>query len=163
VFIFIFKNHLTDESVWCIFSIYTVYISTKEGVATNIAIEFQSSVPAYEQIKEQIKAAIMSGEIEAGSMLPSVRGLARELRISNITTIRAYSDLENEGLVKNVQGRGCFVNVLPQEIVREQYLAQIEQDIENIVQKGQAAGFTLGELQTKLEEKYHEYEECHTG
>ncbi|MDR0949916.1 MAG: GntR family transcriptional regulator [Lachnospiraceae bacterium] len=126
-------------------------------------MEFQSSVPAYEQIKEQIKAAIMSGEIEAGSMLPSVRGLARELRISNITTIRAYSDLENEGLVKNVQGRGCFVNVLPQEIVREQYLAQIEQDIENIVQKGQAAGFTLGELQTKLEEKYHEYEECHTG
>jgi GntR family transcriptional regulator len=98
----------------------------------------------------------MSGEIEAGSMLPSVRGLARELRVSNITSIRAYGDLENEGLVKNVQGRGCFVNVLPQEIVREQYLTQIERDIENIVQKGRAAGFSLAELQSKLEEKYHE-------
>jgi GntR family transcriptional regulator len=125
---------------------------------TNITIEFQSSVPAYEQIKEQIKAAIMSGEIEAGSMLPSVRGLARELRISNITTIRAYSDLENEGLVKNVQGRGCFVNVLPQEIVRDQYLSQIEHDIENIAQKGRAANLSLEELQLKLKEKY---DECH--
>jgi GntR family transcriptional regulator len=121
---------------------------------TNIVIEFQSSVPAYEQIKEQIKAAIMSGEIDAGSMLPSVRGLARELRVSNITTIRAYSDLENEGLVKNVQGRGCFVNILPQEIVRDQYLSQIERDLENIVGKARAAGFSLEELQSKLKEKF---------
>jgi GntR family transcriptional regulator len=128
------------------------------GEITNIEIEFHSSVPAYEQIKEQIKAAIMSGEIDAGAMLPSVRGLARELRVSNITTIRAYSDLENEGLVKNVQGRGCFVNVLPQNIVRDQYLSEIDRDIENIARKGKAAGLSLSELQTKLKEKYNE---CH--
>jgi GntR family transcriptional regulator len=123
---------------------------------TNIGIEFHSSVPAYEQIKEQIKAAIMSGEIGEGEMLPSVRGLARELRISNITTIRAYSDLENEGLVKNVQGRGCFVNVLPQQIVRDQYLSEIDRDIDNIAEKAQAAGVSLSELQSKLEEKFYE-------
>jgi GntR family transcriptional regulator len=124
------------------------------GEITNIVIEFHSSVPAYEQIKEQIKAAIMSGEIGEGEMLPSVRGLARELRVSNITTIRAYSDLENEGLVKNVQGRGCFVNALPREIVRDQYLSEIERDIENIAGKGIAAGLSLEELQSKLEEKF---------
>jgi GntR family transcriptional regulator len=96
----------------------------------------------------------MSGEIDAGEMLPSVRGLARELRVSNITTIRAYSDLENEGLVKNVQGRGCFVNVLPQEIVRDQYLSEIDRDLENIAGKARAAGVTLEELQSKLKERF---------
>jgi GntR family transcriptional regulator len=140
-----------------IINIHSIYFISGDEI-TNIVIEFQSSVPAYEQIKEQIKAAIMSGEIGAGEMLPSVRGLARELRISNITTIRAYSDLENEGLVKNVQGRGCFVNVLPQEIVREQYLSQIEAHLTNIAEKARAAGISLGELQTKLKEKY---DECH--
>jgi GntR family transcriptional regulator len=142
-----------SESLVYIINIHSIYFITW-GEITNIVIEFQSSVPAYEQIKEQIKAAIMSGEISAGEMLPSVRGLARELRISNITTIRAYSDLENEGLVKNVQGRGCFVNVLPQNIVREQYLSEIDRDIDNIVGKAQAAGLTLEELHSKLEGRF---------
>jgi GntR family transcriptional regulator len=123
-----------------------------------IVVAIHSSVPAYEQIKEQIKAAIMSGEIKAGEMLPSVRALARELKVSNITTIRAYSDLENEGLVNTVQGRGCYVNDLPHDIVKKQYLSEIDVGLADIVQKGSAVGLTLEELKQKLEEKYHE---CH--
>jgi GntR family transcriptional regulator len=123
-----------------------------------IVVAIHSAVPAYEQIKEQIKAAIMSGEIKAGEMLPSVRALARELKVSNITTIRAYSDLENEGLVNTVQGRGCYVNDLPHDIVKKQYLSEIDMGLAGIVQKGRAVGLTLAELTQKLEEKF---DECH--
>ncbi|MDR0946178.1 MAG: GntR family transcriptional regulator [Ruminococcus sp.] len=122
----------------------------------NIVVAIQSSIPAYEQIKEQIKAAVMSGEIKAGEMLPSVRGLARELKVSNITTIRAYSDLENEGIVNTVQGRGCFVNALPIDVIKEQYLKEIDTNLDNIVKKGIEAKIPLSELILKLENKYNE-------
>jgi GntR family transcriptional regulator len=121
----------------------------------NIVVSLQSSIPAYEQIKGQIKALIMRGELTAGEQLPSVRGLARDLKVSNITTIRAYADLENEGLVTTVQGRGCFVNQLPRDIVQAQYLAEIEQNLSNVAAKGKAAGMSLDDLKAKLEEIYH--------
>jgi GntR family transcriptional regulator len=121
----------------------------------NLVVSLQSEVPAYEQIKAQIKALIMSGELNAGELLPSVRGLARDLKVSNITTIRAYGDLENEGLVTTVQGRGCFVNALPDEIIRRQYLAEIDANLANVAAKGKAAGLTLEELRQRLEEKFN--------
>ncbi|MDR1272865.1 MAG: GntR family transcriptional regulator [Clostridiales Family XIII bacterium] len=131
---------------------------TNTDATTTIAvtISLHSGLPAYEQIKEQIKALIMSGGLNAGEMLPSVRGFARDLKVSNITTIRAYSDLENEGLVTTVQGRGCFVNALPGEIVRKQYLDEIAANLTNVAVKGKAAGLTLKELKQKLEEKFNE-------
>jgi len=129
--------------------------SKQEVVKLNIVVSLQSPMPAYEQIKTQIKAEIMSGALSAGEMLPSVRGLARDLKVSNITTIRAYADLENEGLVTTVQGRGCFVNELPEEIIRKQYLAEIDANLANIVTKGKASGITLDELKRKLEEKFY--------
>jgi GntR family transcriptional regulator len=121
----------------------------------DIVVSLQSQVPAYEQIKSRIKALIMSGELSAGELLPSVRGLARDLKVSNITTIRAYADLENEGLITTVQGRGCFVNQLPEEIIKGQYLAEIEANLCDIAAKGKAAGLTLSELKSKLEEVYN--------
>ncbi|MDE6127802.1 MAG: GntR family transcriptional regulator, partial [Lachnospiraceae bacterium] len=74
-----------------------------------IQISMQSEIPAYEQIKMQIKAQILSGELAAGEPLTSIRQLARDLQVSIITTTRAYGDLEAEGLIYTVQGRGCFV------------------------------------------------------
>ena len=68
-----------------------------------------SGVPIYEQIKQQIKAAILSGELQAEETLPSLRTLAKDLKISVLTVTKAYTELEQEGFVKNVQGRGCFV------------------------------------------------------
>lgn len=85
-----------------------------------------AGIPIYEQIKEQIKSAVFSGELAEGEMLPSIRQLARELKISVITTTRAYNDLEQEGFVVNVQGKGCFVQPQNQELIREQALREIE-------------------------------------
>ena len=70
-----------------------------------------SGIPIYEQIKQQVKSAIMSGDLQADETLPSLRTLAKELKISVLTVTRAYTELEQEGFVKNIQGRGCFVVV----------------------------------------------------
>ena len=92
----------------------------------NIIISNTSQTPIYEQIKEQIRSAILRGEIAENEMLPSIRGLAQDLKISVITTMRAYSDLEQEGFIATVQGKGCFVLPKNKEYLREQKLLEIE-------------------------------------
>ena len=92
----------------------------------NILISNLAGVPIYEQIREQIKNAIFSGELAEGALLPSIRQLAKDLRISVITTMRAYSDLEREGFVVNVQGKGCYVRPQNPELLREGKLREIE-------------------------------------
>lgn len=119
-----------------------------------IIVSLQSDVPAYEQIKIQIKAQILSGELSADEPLISMRQLAKDLRISVITTTRAYGDLEAEGLIYTVQGRGCFVKGNA-EIVREQYLISVDEALQTAAKKGKAAGLTLTDLQNRLEEKYN--------
>lgn len=94
-----------------------------------IIISNTSGVPIYEQIKEQIKAAILSGEMEENEMLPSLRQLARDLKISVLTTTRAYNELEQEGFIANVQGKGCYVMGTGSELVREQLLREIEENL----------------------------------
>ena len=91
-----------------------------------IIIRNASGKPIYEQIKEQIKEAILSDELNEGDILPSIRQLASELKISVVTTTRAYSDLEQEGFIVNVQGKGCFVSPKDSELVLEQLLRKIE-------------------------------------
>ena len=120
-----------------------------------IIVSLQSDVPAYEQIKTQIKAQILSGELAADEPLVSMRQLARDLRVSVITTTRAYGDLEAEGLIYTVQGRGCYVKGNA-ELVREQYLRTVDESLKTATEKGKAAGLSLTELQNKLEEKYNE-------
>lgn len=120
-----------------------------------IIISMQSEIPAYEQIKTQIKAQILSGELSTDEPLISMRQLARDLRVSVITTTRAYSDLEAEGLIYTVQGRGCFVKGNA-NLVREQYLQSVDDALRIAVEKGRAAGLTLAELQNKMEEKYND-------
>ncbi|MCL2388714.1 MAG: GntR family transcriptional regulator [Defluviitaleaceae bacterium] len=119
-----------------------------------IIVSLQSEVPAYEQIKAQIKAQILSGELTADEPLTSMRQLARDLRVSVITTTRAYGDLEAEGLIYTVQGRGCFVKGNA-ELVREQYLRSIDEALQTAADKAKAAGLSLSELQNKLEGKYN--------
>jgi len=98
-----------------------------------IVISNRSSVPIYEQIKEQVKAAIFAGQLVEDDMLPSIRGLAKDLKVSVITTTRAYQDLEAEGFVINVQGRGCFVLPRNVELARENALHKIEQALQAAV------------------------------
>lgn len=95
----------------------------------NIVISNTSGTPIYEQIKEQIREAIISGEISEGFLLPSIRQLAHDLKISVITTMRAYKDLEEEGFVTNVQGKGCYVLPKNSDFIREQKLREIEQHL----------------------------------
>ncbi len=124
----------------------------------NIVISMQSEIPAYEQIKMQIKAQILSGNLPPDAPLVSMRQLARDLRVSVITTTRAYGDLEAEGLIYTLQGRGSFVKG-DAEAVRRQYLQAIDKSLTAAVEKGLAAGLNLSGLQKRLEEIYHE--QCH--
>lgn len=116
-----------------------------------IIISNRSSEPIYEQIKTQIKEAIFSGELHDGDLLPSIRQLARDLQISVITTTRAYSDLEQEGFVTNVQGKGCYVLPQNRDLARENALRRIEQAFETAIQAARTAGIGYHELPLILE------------
>ena len=96
--------------------------------------------PIYAQIAEQIRAKILSGEPQAGDALPSIRVLARELRISVITTKRAYEDLEKEGFLHTVPGKGCFVAAQNPELLREAVLSTGEQHLQAAVDAARAGG-----------------------
>ena len=111
-----------------------------------IIIQNTSKEPIYEQIKEQIKEAILSDELKEGDTLPSIRQLARDLKISVITTTRAYADLEQEGFIAIQQGKGCFVLPTNSLIVREQLLRKIEDNFTAAVNAGKIARLSRDEL-----------------
>ena len=116
-----------------------------------IIISNHSDRPIYEQIKEQIKSAILKGEIAEGEMLPSIRTLAKELKISVITTTRAYSDLEQEGFVKSMQGKGCFVLPTNTHMMKESILRELEETMVESIRKAKMAGITENEFKEIIE------------
>lgn len=99
-----------------------------------ILIDNKSGAPIYDQIYSQIKAQIISGALQENDQLPSIRGLAKDLRISFITTKRAYDELEKEGFLYSIQGKGSFVAPKNVELLREENLKKIEQHIEEMIQ-----------------------------
>ena len=99
-----------------------------------ILIDNKSGAPIYDQIYTQIKNQIIGGQLGEHEMLPSIRGLAKDLRISFITTRRAYEELEKDGFIYTVQAKGCFVAPKNVELLREENLKRIEDHIEQIVQ-----------------------------
>ena len=105
-----------------------------------------SGIPIYEQIKQQIKSAIMSGDLQADETLPSLRTLAKELKISVLTVTRAYTELEQEGFVKNIQGRGCFVLGQGSELLREQLICKIENNLSEAISAARVANLSEEEL-----------------
>ena len=111
-----------------------------------IVLSHQSAIPIYEQIKEHIKAAIFSGELVEDDVLPSVRSLARDLKVSVITTTRAYSDLEAEGFVVNVQGKGCYVLPRNKELAKENALHKIEEGLSTAISAARAENITKDEV-----------------
>ncbi len=110
-----------------------------------------SGVPIYQQIAEQLKTDILAGKLKEGEYLPSIRGLARELKISVITTMKAYELLEAEGLVTAAQGKGFYVNAQDSEMLREQHLRRVEEALLEAIQAAQIAGMTDRELQGTLQ------------
>ena len=112
----------------------------------NLIISNASGKPIYEQIYTQVKNCIISGELSPGDALPSIRALAKGLRISVITTTRAYDELERDGFIDRVPGKGCYVAEKNLELVREAHLKQIEDHMTEIVTL--AAGCSLSEEDT---------------
>ena len=112
----------------------------------NILISNSSGQPIYRQIVDQIKNLIISGELQEGDALPSMRLLARELRISVITTKRAYEELEREGFIISITGKGSFVAGKNLDLIREQRYREIENHMQSIVDKAAACGLSLQEL-----------------
>ena len=109
-------------------------------------IDNRSGAPIYDQIYSQIKDAIVSGQVAAGEALPSIRALAKDLRISVITTKRAYDELEREGFIDTLPGKGCFVADRSAELLREEHLRKIEGCMQEIRRLAAACGLTEGEL-----------------
>ena len=121
------------------------------GHSVELIISNSNPSPIYEQIAAQIKAAIMDGSLEPGEQLPSIRGLANSLRVSVITTKRAYSDLEAQGFIETVQGRGCFVTSGSGELLKEERLREIEEQLLSALEGAQLAGISLQELHEMLD------------
>lgn len=121
-----------------------------------IIVSNRLGVPIYEQIKTQIKEAIFSDELKEDDQLPSIRQLARDLKISVITTTRAYNDLEEEGFVVNVQGKGCYVLPQNKEMARENALRKIELGLTDAIAAAQAGGIAKNEVFEILNVLYKE-------
>jgi GntR family transcriptional regulator len=138
-----------------IYDIYSIY-ARKNGDSLNLIISNSSGRPIYEQITDQIKACILSGELSEGEALPSMRALAKDLHISVITTKRAYEDLERDGFVVVVAGKGCFVAPRNLELMREEKRKQVEQTLERAVEQAKAASITLEELGEMLSLLYED-------
>ena len=115
-----------------------------------IIISNDSGLPIYEQIKNQIKAQIVAGDLKADEGLPGMRTLASDLKVSVITTKRAYNDLEQEGYIYSMPGKGSFVKKLNEEVVRENALAEIEKYLTDAMAVAKAAGIGIDELQEIL-------------
>ena len=109
-------------------------------------IDNRSGAPIYDQIYSQIKDAILSGPVAEGEALPSIRALAKDLRISVITTKRAYDELENEGFIYTLPGKGCFVAERSTELLREENLRKIESHMQEIRRLANACRLTEQEL-----------------
>lgn len=115
-----------------------------------IILKNKSDVPIYEQIKEQIKSQIMEGAIEENELLPSIRQLARDLKISVITTTRAYNDLAEEGFIISVVGKGYYVAPKNNELLHERMLCEMEEGFEKAVTNGRNAGLSDDEIISAL-------------
>jgi len=125
----------------------------------NILISNASNQPIYEQIYTQIKNAIIAGELQEGDALPSIRQLAKDLRISVITTKRAYEELERDGFIDTVAAKGCFVAAKNIEMLREEKLREIEEHMRGILRLAPACGLSdsdvLEQFRVIVEEEQH--------
>ncbi len=122
----------------------------------DIIIRNTGEVPIYDQITRQIKGHILSGTLAEGEALPSMRALARDLRISVITTKRAYEELERDGFICTVAGKGSFVAQQDLELAKESNLREIEAHLQSAVELGRQNGLTMEDLQDILRVLYEE-------
>lgn len=117
----------------------------------NIIISNSSEEPIYEQIANQLKEQIVKGSLKEGQLLPSIRNLAKELKISVITTKRAYDELEKEGFVVTVAGKGTYVASINKDMIREEKIKMVEEKMIEAVLTAKLVGLSLEDLKEMLE------------
>lgn len=141
-------NIFLDRAIGVVYTVIIVYIqyARRRGVFLDIIIRNTNSQPIYEQIYTQIKSSIISGTVQPGEMLPSIRSLAKDLRISVITTKRAYDELEKDGYLYTVAAKGCYVAERNTELIREANLKQIEDYMRKIMQLTPSCGLSDHEV-----------------
>ena len=139
-----------------IYKQYKQYIEKTGGDYLKIIISNQSELPIYAQIREQIKEQILNGQISEGTVLPSIRSLAKDVGVSVITTTRAYNDLEKEGFIATMQGKGSVVLSTDNNMLKEQFLIRIEQSIETAVESAKQVGMTKDEVKQIVDSFWNE-------
>lgn len=122
----------------------------------DIIISNSSGIPLYEQVKEQIKNKIVSNELKTGDLLPSIRSLAKDLRISVITTKNAYEELEKEGYVETVPGKGTYVAHKNAELIKEEQLQKIESLIDTAISIAKLTNVSKDEIKDMIDILYLE-------
>ena len=138
----------------CCILLYTVI--WLEGEKMNFIISNSSSEPIYEQIKKEIKKSIINNELKENSMLPSIRCLAKDLRISILTVKKAYDELEQEGYLKTIQGKGSFVISRNKELVKEEQVKRIEELLEKSIQIAKITDISKKQLIELLDYLYED-------
>lgn len=123
-----------------------------------ILLDNKNGTPIYDQIYTQIKDQIIRGALKEDEMLPSIRGLAKDLRISFITTKRAYDELEKEGFIYTVQGKGCYVAPKNTELLREENLRKIEELLDQAIRLGASCGLSKAALLDMIQFSLEDYE-----
>jgi GntR family transcriptional regulator len=121
-----------------------------------VILSNKGDAPIYEQIKQQIKEQILNQSLEEGEALPSIRGLAKDLRVSVITTSRAYAELEQEGLVRSIQGKGYFVEAVNVDKVQQDFLKEIKENLSIVIKKAKILGFSKGELIEEIQKEWED-------
>lgn len=121
-----------------------------------IVIRPQGTLAIYEQIVNQLKNAIVTGELQAGEALPSIRGLAGELNVSVITTKRAYEELEKDGLIRSVSGKGFYVCEYNTDYLKEKQLMMLEKRLSEVIAEAKQAGLGLEEVREMVETLFEE-------
>jgi len=124
----------------------------------HVLIDNKNGAPIYDQIYSQIKSQIIRGVLQEDEMLPSIRGLAKDLRISFVTTKRAYDELEKEGFLYTIPGKGCFVAAKNVELLREENLKQIEAHLEQIVQLAASCNLSRDDILAMVQFSLEEYQ-----
>ena len=110
-----------------------------------------SGVPIYQQIADSFRTDILAGKYKQGEFLPSIRGLEKDLKISVITTMKAYEQLAQEGLVTAAQGKGFYVNAQDSEMIKEQHLRKVESSLNDAIESAKIAGLSMDELRETLD------------